>query len=235
LKNNLDIIYEDNHLLIVNKASGMLVQDDHTSDKTLLDLGKDYIKNTCGKPGSVFLGLVHRLDRPASGLVVLARTSKALTRMNEQFRNKTIDKIYWVITGKMPPAMEGKLIHWLIKNHQKNIVKAFLREKEGSVKAELEYRILGNIKSYFLLEVKLITGRFHQIRTQFSAAGCPVVGDVKYGYQSPNPDKSICLHARKLLFLHPVKRENIDLTAPLPSTHGWDFFKDYETEDSSGQ
>jgi 23S rRNA pseudouridine1911/1915/1917 synthase len=227
LEDNLDIIFEDNHLLVVNKESGIPVQGDRTSDKTLIDQGKDYIKRTAGKPGNVFLGLVHRLDRPASGLVVLARTSKALTRMNEQFRKKTIEKTYWAITGNMPPEMAGNLTHWLIKNHQKNLVKAYSREKEGSVKAELAYKVLNSMNSKFLLEIKLITGRFHQIRTQLSAVGCPIVGDIKYGFQSPNPDRSICLHARKLYFLHPVKRENMTLTAPVPATDGWELFRNF--------
>jgi 23S rRNA pseudouridine1911/1915/1917 synthase len=231
LNNKLDIIFEDNHLLIVNKSSGIPVQGDHTSDETLIDQGKEYIKRTCGKPGNVFLGLVHRLDRPASGLVILARTSKALTRMNEQFRTKEIEKTYWAITGKMLPDMEGNLTHWLVKNHLKNTVKAYSKEKEGSVKAELEYRILSNIKSRFLLEIKLITGRFHQIRTQLSAIGCPIIGDIKYGFEVPNPDKTICLHARKLFFMHPVKRENIQLTAPVPLTYGWDVFHDFGKND----
>lgn len=226
-----EIIFEDNHLLIVNKASGIPVQGDRTSDETLIDQGRNYVKRTAGKPGNVFLGLVHRLDRPASGLVVLARTSKALTRMNEQFRNKKIEKTYWAVTGNMPPGMDGKLTHWLIKNHQKNVVKAYEKEKEGSVKAELEYRVLNNVKSRFLLEIKLITGRFHQIRTQLSAVGCPIVGDIKYGFQTPNADKSICLHARRLHFLHPVKRENMNLTAPLPATDGWEPFRSFGMKD----
>jgi 23S rRNA pseudouridine1911/1915/1917 synthase len=226
LKERLDIVYEDNHLLIINKPSGMLVQGDRTEDRCLIDIAKDYIKDKYKKPGNVFLGLVHRLDRPASGLVILAKTSKALTRMNEQFRIKTIHKIYWVITYTMLPSMEGKLVHWLIKDHQKNVVSVFTKEKGGSVKAELEYRILSSIQSLYLTEVTLITGRFHQIRAQLSAVGSPIVGDIKYGYKTPNVDKSICLHARKLEFKHPVKNEEMKLVAPVPSQSFWNIFKE---------
>lgn len=223
--NKLDIVHEDNHLLIINKPSGLLVQGDRTADICLTDIAKNYIKQKYNKPGNVYLGLVHRLDRPVSGLVILAKTSKALTRMNEQFRNKTIDKIYWAITNRMLPSMEGKLVNWLIKDHQKNVVSVFRKEKEGSIKAELEYKTLSNIHSFYLTEIKLITGRFHQIRAQFSAVGCPIVGDKKYGYTTPNPDKSICLHARKLVFRHPVKNEELTLIAPLFSQPYWEIFR----------
>lgn len=225
MKYQLDIVFEDNHLLVINKSSGVLVQGDRTEDPTLIEMAKDYIKEKYNKPGNVFLGLVHRLDRPVSGLVMLARTSKALTRMTEQFRRKKIRKNYWVITDKMLPDMEGYLVNWLIKDRQKNRVSAYQKEKSGSVKAELEYRILSNMNSLYLTEVALITGRFHQIRAQLSAAGCPIVGDLKYGYKLPNPDKSICLHARNLIFRHPVKEEEINLVAPLPSNPYWDTFK----------
>jgi 23S rRNA pseudouridine1911/1915/1917 synthase len=226
LKDRLDIVYEDNHLLIINKSSGMLVQGDRTEDVCLIDIAKSYIKKKYNKPGDVFLGLVHRLDRPVSGLVILARTSKALTRMTEQFRQKTVQKFYWAITDRMLPDMEGKLVNWLIKDRRKNLVSVYNGEKAGSVKAELEYRILRSIDSLYLTEVRLITGRFHQIRAQFSAVGCPIVGDLKYGFKSPNPDKSICLHARKLIFRHPVKNEEMSLMAPLWPQSFWDVFKD---------
>ncbi len=204
----------------------MLVQGDRTEDACLIDIAKDYIKQKYNKPGNVFLGLVHRLDRPVSGLVILARTSKALTRMTEQFRLKTIQKFYWAITDRMLPDVDGKLVNWLIKDRQKNLVSVFNREKAGSVKAELEYRLISNINSLYLTEIKLISGRFHQIRAQYSAVGCPIIGDIKYGYRSPNPDKSICLHARKLIFRHPVKNEELNLVAPLWPQSYWDVFKD---------
>jgi 23S rRNA pseudouridine1911/1915/1917 synthase len=225
LNDQLDIVFEDNHLLVINKSSGVLVQGDRTEDPTLIGMAKDYIKEKYNKPGNVFLGLVHRLDRPVSGLVMFARTSKALTRMTEQFRKKKIRKNYWVITDRMLPDMEGSLVNWLIKDRQKNRVAAYQKEKPGSVKAELEYRILSNMNSLYLTEITLITGRFHQIRAQLSAAGCSIVGDLKYGYKSPNPDKSICLHARNLVFRHPVKEEEINLVAPPPSNPYWDIFK----------
>lgn len=228
MKDRLDIVFEDNHLLVINKSSGVLVQGDRTDDPTLIGMAKNYIKEKYNKPGNVFLGLVHRLDRPVSGLVMLARTSKALARMTEQFRKKRILKYYWVITDTMLADMEGDLINWLIKDRQRNRVTAYQQEKAGSVKAELEYRILSNINSLYLWEVSLITGRFHQIRAQFSAEGCPIVGDLKYGYKSPNPDKSICLHARNLVFRHPVKDEEINLIAPLPSNPLWNVFQDLE-------
>ena len=224
LKEDLKIVYEDNHLLVVNKSSGILVQGDRTEDISLIELGKEYIKRKYNKPGNVFLGLVHRLDRPVSGLVILARTSKALIRMNEQFRSKSVDKIYWAITEKPLPSFEGNIINWLIKNRQKNIVKAYRNDKKGSVKAELAYRTLSVINSLYLTEVKLITGRFHQIRAQFAAAGCPIIGDLKYGYKKPNPDKSICLHARAISFIHPVSKKAIHLNATLPSLPVWKFF-----------
>jgi len=227
LKEGLDIVYEDNHLLVINKTSGMLVQSDRTEDICLLDMAKDYIKQKYNKPGNVFLGLVHRLDRPVSGLVILAKTSKALTRMTEQFRQNRIQKYYWAITDRMLPEIEGSLVNWLIKDRQKNLVSTFSKEKAGSVKAELEYRVLSNINSLYLSEVRLITGRFHQIRAQFSAAGCPIVGDLKYGFKSPNPDQSICLHARKLFFRHPVRNEEINLVAPLWPKPCWDVFRDH--------
>jgi 23S rRNA pseudouridine1911/1915/1917 synthase len=232
LKERLDIVFEDNHLLIINKRSGMLTQGDRTEDPSLIDIAKEYVKRKYNKSGNVFLGLVHRLDRPVSGLVILTKTSKALTRMTEQFRQKKIRKYYWAITDRMLPDMQGNLINWLVKDRQKNLVTVFNSEKEGSVNAELEYRILNQTNSLYLTEIKLITGRFHQIRAQFSAVGCPIVGDLKYGYRSPNPDKSVCLHARNLIFRHPVKNEEVDLVAPLPRQPYWDVFKDLENGES---
>jgi len=220
----MDIIYEDNHLLVVNKPSGMLAQGDKTGDNSLVELGKNYLKKKYKKPGNVYLGLVHRLDRPVSGIVIMTKTSKALVRMSKQFQEKSITKIYWAITENPLPEVEDKLEHWLIKNHQKNIVSAYQNEKKGSVKAELEYKILSHIGSHYLTEIKLLTGRFHQIRTQFSSIGCPIVGDLKYGYKKPLPDKSICLHAKTLIFSHPVKNESMTLSAATPINTFWETF-----------
>ena len=223
-KDKLDIIFEDNHLLVVNKDPGMLVQGDKTGDINLVDAGKEYIRKKYNKPGNVFLGLVHRLDRPVSGLVILARTSKALERMNAQFREKSMEKIYWAITEKVPENLEGRLVHWLTKDRNKNIVKASVKERKGSVKAELSYRTISHISQYFLLEINLHTGRFHQIRAQLAYFDCPVKGDIKYGSPKPLPDGSIALHARQLTFLHPVKKEKMVLRADLPDNDIWKVF-----------
>lgn len=211
------VIFEDNHLLVVNKPAGILVQGDRSGDESVLDVCKAYIKNKYGKPGEVYLGLPHRLDRPVSGVVVLARTSKALERVTKAFREKQVEKIYWAITSIAPPLMEDRLVHWLIKDHRKNLVFSYNKSKTGSVKAELDYKIIARVADQHLLEIKLITGRFHQIRVQLKSIGCPVVGDVKYGYKVPNPDGSICLHARALKIMHPVKKEWMILKADLPS------------------
>lgn len=199
------VVYEDNHLLIVNKEPGLLVQGDRTGDVTLLDLLKEYVKEKYNKPGEVFLGTVHRLDRPVSGLVVFARTSKALERMNEIFRKRQVQKTYWAIVRQKPPKAADKLVNWLVKDEAKNQVTAYDEEVPGSQKAELSYRLLGKINEHYLLEVNPITGRPHQIRAQLSHIGCPIRGDVKYGYDRPTPDKKIYLHARRLYFVHPVK------------------------------
>jgi len=217
------IIYEDNHLLVVNKASGILVQSDRTGDDSLIELCKNYIKVKYNKPGNVFVGLPHRLDRPVSGIVVLTKTSKALDRVNEQFRRKEVEKIYWAITHSTPPEMEGKLTHWLIKDHKKNLVTALKKKKKDAVKAELEYEVIGKISDAHLIEIKLLTGRFHQIRVQLKSMGCPIVGDIKYGFSKANKDGSICLHARKLRMMHPVKKEPVNFEAPLPEQN-WNNF-----------
>ena len=220
----LSVLYEDNHLLIVNKPAGMLVQGDDTGDEPLVEAGKRYVKAKYQKPGAVFLGLVHRLDRPVSGAVVLARTSKALERMNALFRDRETEKIYWAVVQVQPPQAEGTLIHWLWKDEKKNKTTAYSRETTGALRAELSYRVLASNAGYFLLEVKPVTGRPHQIRVQLASMGCPIIGDVKYGYQEPLESGSIGLHARSLSFIHPVKKERLTITAPLPDDHLWNNF-----------
>ena len=220
----MHVIYEDNHLFIVNKPAGTLVQGDQTGDKPLIDQGKEYIKEKHNKPGAVFLGLVHRLDRPVSGVVVMARTSKGLERMNEQFRKRKVKKIYWAVVKKKPRSKEGELTHYLEKNTVKNVVRVYDKPREGAQKATLHYRLLGKLNDHFLLEVIPITGRPHQIRVQLSAMGCPIRGDLKYGFPKPNEDGNINLHARRLHLMHPVKKEWMVVTAPLPENSFWEQF-----------
>lgn len=223
-----EVIYEDNHLLVVNKASGILVQGDVTGDVPLVDLCKEYISKKYQKPGAVFLGVVHRIDRPVSGIVVLARTSKSLERMNALFRESKTKKTYWAITESRPPAETGNLVHWLIKDEKKNKTTAYPRETPGALRSELSYRILGQKEKLFLLSVNPVTGRPHQIRVQLASMGCPIKGDVKYGSSAPFTDGSISLHARKLEFVHPVKKEGILLQAPLPETGSWTTFSTFQ-------
>lgn len=224
------VIYEDNHLLVVNKAPGILVQGDKTGDIPLVELAKGYIKEKYQKPGAVFLGVVHRIDRPVSGIVVLARTSKALARMNEIFRERETRKTYWAIVKNKPPVTQGKLTHWLVKNERRNKASVFDHESKGAQYAELDYRILTHRENHYLLEVTPVTGRPHQIRAQLASMGCPIKGDVKYGFPHPNSDGSICLHARKLQFLHPVKKEMLVLEAPLPEYNFWKHFVPLEEQ-----
>ena len=209
MTNPIAVIYEDNHLLVVNKEPGVLVQGDQTGDKPLLDFGKEYIKQKYEKPGAVFLGTVHRLDRPVSGLVVFARTSKALERMNALFRTKDIYKTYWALVKNRPPKESDKLVHWLIKDSAKNKTKAHMSEVPGAKRAELSYRLMGHMNDHYLMEVMPITGRSHQIRVQLATIGCPIRGDIKYGFPKPNSDASIHLHARQLDFTHPVTKKKI--------------------------
>ncbi|MBS1681325.1 MAG: RluA family pseudouridine synthase [Bacteroidetes bacterium] len=220
----LPVLYEDNHLLAVNKPTGLLVQGDETGDEPLVDICKRYIKEKYKKPGEVFLGVVHRLDRPVSGVVIFARTSKALERMNALFRERETKKIYWAVVKNNPPKPSGNLVHWLVKNEKTNKVTAFARENPQGLRSELNYQTLKNELGYCLLEVNPVTGRSHQIRVQLASINCPIVGDLKYGYETPNSDKSICLHARGLQFVHPVKKENISIEAPAPSTELWNLF-----------
>jgi len=221
---HIEVIYEDNHLLVVNKPAGLLVQGDATHDKPLVDYGKDYIKEKYNKPGKVFLGVVHRIDRPVSGLVVFARTSKALERMNKLFHDKKVQKTYWAITKQKTRPETGKLVNWLTKDQSKNISKAYDEEIEGAKRAELNYRYLGTLNRHHLIEVKPKTGRPHQIRLQLAHAGSPIRGDIKYGFKQPNTDGSIHLHARKLYFIHPIKQEPVELIAGLPETEFWEQF-----------
>jgi len=230
-KRPFQIIYEDNHLIIVNKEPGILVQGDSTGDKCLLDMVKDYIKEEYQKPGAVFLGTVHRLDRPVSGLVVFARTSKALERMNEIFRNRDVQKTYWAVVKHRPAEKKGKLIHWLAKDEKRNITTAYTYEAPGTQRAELSYRWMGEINKFHLLEVTPITGRPHQIRVQLASMDCPIRGDVKYGYPKGNIDGSINLHARRLYFEHPVKKEPIICKAGLPNDPFWEEFLTLDTEE----
>lgn len=225
------VIYEDNHLIIVNKRSGVLVQGDETGDLPLSEHVKEYLKEKYNKPGNVFAGVVHRLDRPVTGLVVLAKTSKALERMNALFREKDIRKTYWAVVKSRPPVEEGKLVHWLVKDKVRNVTKAYLKEHRDGQRAELDYRLLNSQNGYYLLEVNPLTGRPHQIRTQLSSMGCPICGDVKYGYPEPNMDLSINLHARALEFIHPVKKEPLKVKAGLPENAVWKIFRNYEIRD----
>lgn len=220
----LEILYEDNHLLVINKSAGTLVQGDATGDEPLVEEGKRYIKEKYNKPGAVFLGVVHRLDRPVSGVVLFARTSKALERMNALFRDRRTEKIYWAIARQRPRESAGTLVHWLRKNESTNRVTAFAQETTDAQRSELSYQVLREKQGLVLLEVRPVTGRPHQIRVQLASMGCPIVGDLKYGDDQPCADKSICLHARSLAVEHPTTKEKLLLTAPLPRNDYWNLF-----------
>ena len=221
----MEILYEDNHIIIVNKSPREIVQGDKTGDKPLVDMVKDYLKEKYHKPGNVFCGVVHRLDRPTSGIVVFAKTSKALVRLNEMFKKGEVDKTYWAIVKDLPPQDEGTLVHFLIKNQKNNKSVAYDTEKLRSKKAVLHYKLVGRSQRYYLLEVKLETGRHHQIRCQLAKIGLPIRGDLKYGAQRSNPDGSISLHARNISFVHPVSKKMIDITAPVPDDPLWKAFE----------
>ena len=220
-KDNLQILHEDNHILVVNKRVGDIVQGDKTGDKPLSEIVKEYIKDKYNKPGEVFLGVVHRLDRPTTGIVVFARTSKALTRLNELFSNRETQKTYWAIVKNKPSKSEDKLVHYLKRNEKNNTSKAHIKEVPESKLASLDYKIIAELQNYFALEINLHTGRHHQIRAQLAAIGSPIKGDLKYGFDRSNPDGGIHLHARKLVFIHPVSKENIAIIAPLPNDAVW--------------
>lgn len=215
----MQVVYEDNHIIIVNKAPGEIVQGDKTGDEPLVETVKRWIKEKYAKPGNVFLGVVHRLDRPVAGLVVFAKTSKALARMNEMFRNGEVRKTYWALTRNLPPKEEDRIIHYITTTEKNNKSYASLTPKNGAKEAILSYRHIGSSDRYNLLEVNLETGRKHQIRVQLSAIGCPIRGDLKYGDKRSNPDGSISLMARRIQFVHPVSGKDIDVTAPLPDNN----------------
>ena len=221
----MTVLYEDNHIIIVNKASGEIVQGDKTGDKPLSEIVKEYLKEKYNKPGNVFCGVTHRLDRPTTGVLVFAKTSKALSRLNEIFKNDKIEKTYWAIVKNRPPTAESKLVHWLIKNTKKNKSTAFDSKKPGTKKAVMQYKIIGASENYYLLDINLETGRHHQVRTQLSKIGCPIKGDLKYGAQRSNADGSISLHARTISFIHPVSKIKIKITAPVPDYNLWKSFK----------
>lgn len=219
-----DIIYEDNHLIAVNKPAGALVQRDATSDVSMSDVVKKYIKNKYDKPGDVFLGTIHRIDRPVSGVTIYARTSKALSRMNELWRSKSIQKHYIALSHKNPKDFSGKLVHYISKNESKNKVNVYDKAKGGAKKSETEFELLSRINNVFAFKVKPITGRPHQIRAQFARMGCPLIGDLKYGATEGLDDKSIGLHAISLSFIHPVKKEPVHIKAKPPKRPPWNFF-----------
>lgn len=220
----MNVLFEDNHVIIVAKRAGDIVQSDQTGDIPLSEAVKAYIKEKYEKPGDVFLGIVHRLDRPVSGLVLFARTSKALSRLSEMFRTRAIQKTYWAIVSTPPPQPQGTLTHWLTRNPKNNTARAYDREVPGSKQAILDYRLIGKSDRYFLLEIGLHTGRHHQIRCQLAKIGCPIRGDLKYGAPRSNPDGGISLHARRIQFEHPVSHQPIDITAPLPDERLWQAF-----------
>jgi len=222
-----DILYEDNHLISINKKAGDIVQMDETGDMPLDDQVRAYLAAKYNKPNSAFLGVVHRLDRPVSGVILFAKTSKALERVNNLFKNREVKKTYWAVVRNKPEKASGTLVHWLIKNPQKNVVTYYNKEVTGSQRAELSYRLLGELNGYYLIEVDPLTGRSHQIRVQLSSMGCPIVGDNKYGYPRGSRKGSICLHARRLRFIHPVKKEPVDIFAKLPVDGFWEKFEGF--------
>ena len=217
----MDIVYEDNHIIIVNKKPGEIVQGDKTGDRPISEMLKDWLKEKYAKSGNVFCGVIHRLDRPVGGLVVFAKTGKGLARMNELFRNGEVKKTYWAITKNMPPKQEDTLTHYITTRERINKSYASTTPKEGAAKAVLKYRVIARGDRYSLLEINLLTGRKHQIRVQLSAIGCPVKGDLKYGAERSNPDGSISLLSHRIEFDHPVSKQHIDITAPLPDDRLW--------------
>ena len=223
----MNVIYEDNHIIIVNKSSGEIVQGDKTGDTPLVETVRAYIKEKYNKPGNVFCGLTHRLDRPVSGVVIFAKTSKALERINNMLKNHEIKKTYWAIVKNSPQQSEGTLVNYLVRNEKQNKSFAYSTEKPNSKRAELNYKVMGKSDNYTLLEVNLITGRHHQIRCQLAAMGCPIKGDLKYGFDRSNRDGSISLHARSVEFTHPVSKELIHVEAPTPEDTLWEALQNH--------
>lgn len=223
-----DILYEDNHLIAINKRSGDIVQVDETGDEPLDEMVKKYIAAKYNKPNGAFLGVVHRLDRPVSGVILFAKTSKALERMNAIFKNREVRKTYFAVARNKPATEAGNLVHYLIKNPQKNVVTAYNKEVPGSQRSELNYKLIGEVGGFYLLQVNPITGRSHQIRVQLSTMDCPIVGDNKYGYPRGSRKGSICLHARQLEFIHPVQKEPVKIFAPLPIDGFWERFEKFK-------
>ena len=221
-KSNLQVLYEDNHIIIVNKRVGDIVQGDKTRDKPLSDVVKDYIKDKYNKPRNVYLGVTHRLDRPTTGIVVFAKTSKVLPRLNKLFSDKKINKTYWAVVKQIPEKEKATLIHWLKKNPKNNKSSAYNTEIKDSKKAILHYEVIKQLNNYFLLEVNLETGRHHQIRCQLSSIGSSIKGDLKYGFDRSNTDGGIHLHSRKIEFIHPVSKEDISVLASTPQDPIWD-------------
>ena len=220
-KDNLQVLHEDNHIIVINKRVGDIVQGDKTGDEPLSDVIKSYLKEKYNKPGEVFLGVVHRLDRPTTGIVVFTKTSKALTRLNETFKNRETQKTYWAVVKNQPPKETDTLVHFLKRNPKNNTSKAHTKEVPDSKKASLTYKIIKKLDNYFVLEIDLHTGRHHQIRAQLQTIGCPIKGDLKYGFDRSNPDGGIHLHARKLVLTHPVTKEIITFIADLPNNSIW--------------
>ncbi len=217
----MDILYEDNHIIAVNKNCSEIVQGDKTGDTPLSELVKEWLKDKYKKPGNVFVGVTHRLDRPVSGIVLFAKTSKALSRMNEMFRVGSVKKTYWAIVKKQPPKEEDELVHWIERNERQNKSFAYDKERSNTKKAILHYKLIACSDNYYLLEIDLKTGRHHQIRTQLSKIGSPIKGDLKYGAERSNPDGGISLHARRIEFIHPVSKKNIIIEAPVPKDNLW--------------
>ena len=220
-KDNLQVLHEDNHIIVINKRVGDIVQGDKTGDKPLSDVVKEYLKEKYNKAGEVFLGVIHRLDRPTTGIVVFAKTSKALTRLNESFKNRETKKIYWAVVKNSTPKSNDTLVHFLKRNSKNNTSKAHVKEVPDSKKASLEYRLFKKLDNYFGLEILLHTGRHHQIRAQLAAIGCPIKGDLKYGFDRSNADGGIHLHARKLVLIHPVTKETLTFIADVPKDAIW--------------
>jgi len=221
MSSSIEVLYEDNHIIAVNKRPSDIVQGDKTGDTPLSEFVKQYIKEKYNKPGEVFVGTVHRIDRPVSGIVLFAKTSKALARLNQMFQTKDIQKTYWAVVKNKPQTIKGKLIHYLKKNEAKNISRAYEKEQQGALRSELDYELILSLDNYHLLEITPHTGRHHQIRVQLSTIKCPIKGDIKYGFDRTNKDASIHLHARKIEFIHPVKKELITIIAPPPADSIW--------------